>query len=104
LGVVAAGTRFAEIKMRAIIKIGELSRELEKTNERSHDKSSKFTSLPNGRKSGKAKALKEAGIPVSTAQWRNQRSNKVRLVQGTSRSTIPGGILVVRLHFRTAIS
>src|SRR5262249_50292606 len=52
---------FAEVKLRASIKIGELSRELEKA------QGFAATILPNDRKNTKTEALKQAGIPISTA-------------------------------------
>jgi hypothetical protein len=53
--------KFAEIRLRACIRIGELSRELE-TNERAR------TDLhPNDRNQTKEQTLKDAGIAVSTA-------------------------------------
>jgi hypothetical protein len=53
--------KLAEIRLRAIRKIGELSRELEK-------KERARTNLhPNDREQTKAESLKQAGIPLSTA-------------------------------------
>lgn len=56
----ATETRFAEIKLRAVIKIGELSREKVK-GERTE------LLATDGQKLTKERALKEAGIPVCTA-------------------------------------
>jgi hypothetical protein len=55
-------TRFAEIKMRAIIKIGELSRDLEKADPGPEPKDTSHR-----REVSKTKALKEAGISKSAA-------------------------------------
>jgi hypothetical protein len=55
-------TRAAEIKLRAIRRIGELSRELEKSQPRENN-----GRLATSGKTAKAKILKEAGLSTSTA-------------------------------------
>jgi hypothetical protein len=59
--VLESNGHFAEIRLRASIRIGEISRELEKAEAHGGK-----ICLPNGRKS-KSETLKAAGIPVSTA-------------------------------------
>jgi hypothetical protein len=57
----ATETHFSEIKLRAVIKIGELSRELEKSKGGANPK----VTLPIGGKS-KSESLADGGIAIST--------------------------------------
>jgi hypothetical protein len=67
----------SEIKLRARIRIGELSMELDKSRGGSNPKAT----LPDGRKS-KSEALRDAGIPTSTANDYEQLSGRVAAIIG----------------------
>ena len=73
----------AEIKLRAVVRIGELSRELETA---PSGPGRGVKSRPNGGTPFKAQALKSAGISRSAAHRAEQIADQAPVNAGTSRA------------------
>jgi hypothetical protein len=89
----------SEIRLRAVIRIGELSRELEKAEHGGAGGGSKFPPLG----TSKEQALAEAGLSTSTANRYEQLVGRADwAIIGTetisSRSTIPAYVASGRSH------